>query len=155
MTADHDQTRDLIITRTIKAPRRRVWEAWTDPAKFAQWWIPKPALCRVVEMDVRPGGAMVTEMSEDGGPFGPHLSGCYLEIVDGERLVFTNALLRGWRPAPQPFITAVITFEDAGAGTDYRAQVMHKDPADRQIHEDLGFHDGWGTVIRQLAELVE
>jgi len=50
-------------------------------------------------MDLAPGGAFVTEMSQDGGPSGPHVAGCYLELVENERLVFTTALLGGWRPA--------------------------------------------------------
>jgi len=38
-----DPTRDLQISRVIKAPRRTVWRAWTDPASFEQWWVPAPA----------------------------------------------------------------------------------------------------------------
>ena len=64
---------DLTISRLIKAPRRLVWSAWTDPASFEQWWVPAPAKCKVVEMDLRPGGAFVTEISENGGAFAPHL----------------------------------------------------------------------------------
>ena len=150
-----DPERDLEISRVIKAPRHRVWEAWSQPGQFAQWWIPEPALCRVATMELRPGGALVTEMSENGGPFGPHLSACYLEVVEGRRLVFTNALVGGWRPAEQPLMTAVITLDDHDLGTAYRAVVMHKNPEDRQMHHDLGFYDGWGTVAAQLAKLVD
>jgi uncharacterized protein YndB with AHSA1/START domain len=146
---------DLTISRVIKAPRRLVWSAWTDPASFAQWWIPAPAKCKVVEMELRPGGSFVTEMSENGGAFGPHLSGCFLEIVDGERIVFTDTLVGGWRPAEQSFMTADIMLRDHPMGTDYVAHVMHKNNADRNKHEEMGFYDGWGTVVGQLAVLVE
>ncbi len=84
---------DLTISRVIKAPPSAVWRAWTNPAQFEKWWIPAPALCRVATMDVKPGGALVTEMSEDGGPFQHHLSACYLDVQEGRRIVFTNALL--------------------------------------------------------------
>jgi uncharacterized protein YndB with AHSA1/START domain len=146
---------DLTISRIIKASPSAVWSAWTDREKFEKWWIPAPALCRVATMDVKPGGALVTEMSEDGSPFQPHLSACYLDVQDGRRIVFTNALLGGWRPAPTPFMTAIITFADHPDGTDYHALVMHKDQDTRNMHEELGFHDGWGTVAEQLAKLVE
>ena len=146
---------DLTTSRVIKAPRRLVWSAWTDPASFAQWWIPAPAKCKVVEMDLRPGGSFVTEISEDGGAFAPHLRACFLDVASNERIVFTNALVGGWRPAEQPFMTAVITLKDHPTGTDYVAHVMHKNNADRNMHEELGFYDGWGTVIGQLAALVE
>lgn len=146
---------DLSITRIIRAPRAVVWRAWTEPSSFEQWWVPAPAQCRVLAMDLRPGGALVTAIREPGADFGPHLSGCYLDIVESERLVFTNALVDGWRPAEQPFMTAIITLADHPLGTDYRAQVMHKNGADRTMHENLGFHDGWGTVADQLARLAE
>lgn len=146
---------DLEITRLIKAPRSLVWQAWTDPDQFAQCWIPAPARCRVVKMDVRPGGALLTEMSEDGGAFGPHMDACYLAVEEGRRIVFTNALSGGWRPAASPFMTAIITLDDHGQGTSYRAQVLHKDAETRAWHEEMGFFDGWGTVAAQLAALVE
>ena len=150
-----DPQRDLEISRIIKGPRAAVWAAWTRPEQFAKWWIPAPALCRVAEMDLRPGGALTTLMSEDGGEFGPHLSACYLELVEGRKLVFTNALVGNWRPAEQPMMTAIITLEDHDLGTAYRAHVMHKDHADQAMHRELGFYDGWGTVAAQLAALVE
>ena len=155
MTERSNPELDLTISRLIKAPRPAIWSAWTDPASFEQWWVPAPAKCKVVEMDVRPGGALVTEISENGGEFAPHLSACFLDIVDGERIVFTNALVGGWRPAEQPFMTAIITLRDHPAGTDYLAHVMHKNNADRNMHEEMGFYDGWGTVTAQLAEMVE
>lgn len=155
MTTAVQPNLDLTISRIIKAPRSIVWAAWTDPASFEQWWIPAPAKCKVVAMDLRPGGALVTHISEGGGPFTPHLSACYLAVDEGERIVFSNALVGGWRPAEHPFITAIITLRDHPEGTEYIAHVMHKDDADRAKHEMLGFYDGWGTVAQQLATHVE
>lgn len=155
MTGTINPDLDLTIARIIRAPRSTVWNAWAQPRRFEQWWIPAPAKCRVVEMDLRAGGSFVTEMSEDSGEFTPHLSGCFLDIVEGERIVFTNALVAGWRPAQQPFMTAIITLRDHADGTAYEAYVMHKDNADRTMHAEMGFHDGWGTVMEQLAKLVE
>jgi uncharacterized protein YndB with AHSA1/START domain len=146
---------DLSVSRIIKAPRQAVWRAWTTPERFEQWWIPKPTKCKVVEMDLKPGGSFITQMSDDGGAFQPHVTGCFLAVDEMERIVFTDALLGGWRPAEQSFLTAVITFKEHADGTDYSAYAMHKSQADRKNHEEMGFHDGWGTVTRQLAELVE
>ncbi|MBN8866535.1 MAG: SRPBCC family protein [Solirubrobacterales bacterium] len=147
--------RDLVISRVIKAPRQTVWEAWADPRSLEQWWLPAPAKCRVDRLDLVPGGAFKTRMSEDGGDFGPHMDGCFLAVDEAERLIFTTALTEGWRPAENPFITARITLADHPEGTTYEALVMHKSVADRERHLELGFEDGWGTVIGQLAELVE
>jgi uncharacterized protein YndB with AHSA1/START domain len=146
---------DLTISRVIKAPRQAVWSAWADPASFEQWWVPAPARCRVEEMDLRPGGALVTRISENGGEFMPHMSACFLAIDELERIVFTDSLVGGWRPAERSFMTAIITLRDHPMGTDYVAHVMHRSNADRNMHEEMGFYDGWGTVVEQLARLVE
>ena len=155
MTVVFDPARDLTVTRIIKAPRAAVWRAWTTPKSIEQWWLPAPSKCQVVSLDLRPGGAFETRMSENGGAFGPHVTACFLAVEDQSRIVFTDALQGGWRPGDQPFMTAVITMKDHPDGTDYRATAMHRSPAERGKHEELGFHDGWGTVTAQLARLVE
>lgn len=146
---------DLTISRVIKAPRAVIWSAWTDRASFEQWWVPAPAKCKVLDMDLRPGGSFVTRISENGGAFIPHMSACFLAVDHLERIVFSDALVGGWRPAEQPFMTAIITLRDHPMGTEYVAHAMHRNSADRNRHEELGFYDGWGTVTEQLAKLVE
>jgi uncharacterized protein YndB with AHSA1/START domain len=106
-------------------------------------------------MALEPGGGLVTLISEDGGAFVPHMSACFLAIDPLQRIVFTTCLTGGWRPAEQPFITAIITLRDHPDGTDYASHVMHKNNADRNMHVELGFDNGWGTVIGQLAAFVE
>jgi uncharacterized protein YndB with AHSA1/START domain len=153
-----DAMLDLTISRVIRAPRQSVWDAWADPRRFERWWLPAPYQCKVVEMDLRPGGGFVTRMSEDGHQFTPHLDACFLEVEPMVRIVFSNVLLGGWRPAetsyPTP-LTATMTFRDDDEGTRYDAHVMHRNDADRATHEQMGFHEGWGGVIEQLAALVE
>lgn len=148
---------DLALERVIQAPRIVVWRAWTDPVRLAKWWVPAPTVCRVERLDVRPGGAIVTSMSDDGTRFVPHLDATFLVVEQLERLVYTNAVDSAWRPAsPGPFlITAEITLADHPDGTDYRIVVRHGDPIARAHHEELGFADGWGTVVNQLAVVAE
>ena len=148
---------DLTLERVIRAPRAVVWRAWTDPARFAQWWVPAPAVCRVERLDVRPGGAIVTQLSDDGVQFGPHLDATFLVADELERLVYTNAIDSSWRPAnPAPIaMTAEIRLADHPDGTDYRIIVRHGDPDARARHEALGFADGWGSVTTQLADVAE
>jgi uncharacterized protein YndB with AHSA1/START domain len=155
MTASAHPELDLTVSRIIQAPRAAVWQAWADPASFEQWWVPAPTLCRVREMDLRAGGSFRTEISEDGRAYGPHITGCFLAVNELERIVYTDALVAGWRPAEASFVTAVITMADHPDGTEYTATAMHRNVADRDQHEELGFQDGWGTVIRQLAAFVE
>jgi uncharacterized protein YndB with AHSA1/START domain len=152
-----DPELDLTVERIIRAPRATVWRAWTDPERFAQWWLPAPTVCRVERLEVRPGGALVTQMSDDGARFVPHLDALILLADELERIVFTNALDSNWRPAdPQPIaMTAEMTFADHSDGTDYRVVVRHGDPASRARHAELGFADGWGSVTKQLAAVAE
>ena len=157
MMLDFDPELDLRIERTIRAPRKRVWEAWTHPLDLARWWLPAPLRCRVERLDVVPGGAFVTSMSEDGVVFSPHLDACFVVVHPAERIMFTNVLDSRWRPtSPAPVsMTAEITFGDHPQGTTYQAIVRHADPTSRRHHEHLGFADGWGTVTAQLAAVAE
>jgi uncharacterized protein YndB with AHSA1/START domain len=97
------------------------------------------------------------------GPEGFHEEGtaCILEVVPGEKIVWTSALGADWRPnvfaadgcGGFPF-TAVHTFADAGEGrTRYTATVLHKDSADAEAHAAMGFDQGWGTCADQLGEV--
>jgi uncharacterized protein YndB with AHSA1/START domain len=152
-----DPELDLTLERVIRAPRAAVWAAWTDPARFAQWWLPAPTVCRVDRLEVRPGGGLVTSMSDDGEKFAPHMDATFLLVEELERIVFTNAIDGSWRPVnPMPVpMTAEITLGDHPDGTDYRLVVRHGDPVDRARHEELGFFDGWGFVTGQLAAVAE
>ena len=148
---------ELTISRHIAAPPAAVWDAWSDPAKLAQWWIPAPIICRVDQLDLRPGGGFVTRMREEGATdFQPHVDGCFLEAIPNERLVFTTVLTEGWQPVdPWLALTAILTFEAKDGGTLYSARVLHKSPEDSAKHREMGFHEGWGTAIGQLAAVLE
>ena len=80
--------------------------------------------------------------------------GVYLDIVPNERLVSTDAYTRAWEPAEKPFMTTVITFDDEAGKTRYTARVCHWTEADREAHEQMGFHEGWGKATDQLEALV-
>jgi uncharacterized protein YndB with AHSA1/START domain len=145
--------RELVLTRLIDAPRDRLFKAWTDPALLKQWFAPLPYTTPVAELDVRPGGANLIVMR---GPDGTDLPnrGVYLEVVENERLVFTDAYTTAWEPSAKPFMTVIVTFETEGRKTRYTARVRHWTVADREAHEKMGFHQGWGQCADQLAALV-
>lgn len=154
---------DLIIERTLDAPIELVWEAYTNPEHIKQWFAPKPYQITECELDLRPGGIFRIRMiGPDGFDTGHGVPGCVLEVTDREKLTWTSALGPGYRPNLSgegcesfPF-TAVVTFADAGNGkTAYRAVALHKDVADREKHEQMGFNEGWGTVAGQLEEFAQ
>lgn len=142
----------LSISRLIDAPPAKVWKAWSTPEHLAKWWIPDPIQCKVIKLDLRPGGGFETRMSQDGGPFQPHVEACFLEIVPEQRMVWTTSLSEGWKPTePWLALTAIISFTAEGRGTRYSARVLHKNAADSSKHEEMGFQEGWATTIDQLA----
>jgi uncharacterized protein YndB with AHSA1/START domain len=149
MSAD----RELVLTRLINAPREKVYRAWTRPELLKQWFAPKPYTTPVVEIDVRPGGSAYFVMR---GPDGKDLPnrGVYLEVVPNEKLVSTDAYVKAWEPSEKPFMTLILTFEDEGGKTRYTARVRHWTVADREAHEKMGFHEGWGLCTDQLEALV-
>ncbi|WP_428680221.1 SRPBCC family protein [Sphingopyxis sp.] len=147
---------ELTISRLIKAPPAVVWNAWSVPENLAKWWIPAPIECRVDTLDLHPGGGFVTKMREDGGEWQAHVDGCFLEAVPERKLVFTTVLTEGWQPVePWLALTAILTFEPQDGGTLYAARVLHKSAEDSAKHDEMGFYEGWGTAIGQLARLVE
>jgi uncharacterized protein YndB with AHSA1/START domain len=147
---------ELTISRFINARPARVWTAWSHPEHLARWWIPAPIECQVIKLDLRSGGGFETRMREGQGPFKPHVEGCFLDVVPERRLVWTTTLAEGWRPVePWLALTAIITFVPEEQGTRYAARVMHKSAADSRKHAELGFEEGWGTTISQLAAFVE
>ena len=152
MTATPASDRELVLTRLIDAPREKLFRAWTEPELMKQWFTPRPWTTPVIEVDLRPGGANLIVMRGPDGTEFPN-RGVYLEIVKNERLVFTDAYTKAWEPAEKPFFTGIITFEDEGGKTRYTARAVHWTVADREAHEKMGFHEGWGLCADQLAEL--
>jgi len=146
--------RELVLTRSINAPREKVFRAWTAPDLLKQWFAPLPYTTPAAQMDVRPGGSSRIVMRAPDGTEMPN-RGVYLEVVPNERLVFTDAYTKAWEPSEKPFMTVILTFEDDGGQTKYTARVWHWTVADRETHEKMGFHQGWGICADQLAALVE
>ena len=142
--------RELVLSRIINAPRASVYKAWTTAEVLKQWFAPKPWSTSHAQLEVRAGGAnRITMKSPEGQEF-PN-AGVYLEVVPNEKLVFTDAFTKAWEPSAKPFMTVVLTFEDAGPGkTKYTARVMHWSVEDREAHEKMGFHVGWGLCTEQL-----
>lgn len=144
-----DPELDLVLQRELKAPHALLYECWTTPEHLVHWFVPKPHRVTECHLDVRVGGACNTTFDVDGALM--ENKGVYLEVVPNARLVFTDAYTEGWKPAPEPFMTAILTFEDLGDGrTRYTAVARHRNAGTAKAHADMGFHDGWGTVATQL-----
>ncbi|SFP88657.1 SRPBCC family protein [Tranquillimonas alkanivorans] len=147
-----DADLDLRLERHLSAPPHAVWRAWTEADLLMRWFAPKPVRTEEATIEPRPGGRFYTRMVM---PDGQEIAGdgCILAAEPDRRLVFTDALGPGWRPAAAPFMTAIVTMEPDGDGTAYRAVVLHADRAAREKHEDMGFAQGWGAAADQLEQV--
>lgn len=142
---------DLVLERVIDVPRDLVWSAWTEPKHLKHWFVPKPWTLVECEIDLRPGGIFRSVMRSPEGEEFPN-DGCILEVRPKERFIWTDTLLPGYRPAPEPFFTAVIDLEALGDNsTRYVATAIHGNVESRRKHEEMGFHEGWGTTLDQLV----
>src|SRR6188508_1305712 len=108
-TVERTSERELVVTRTFDAPARLVFEAWTRPELFRQWWLPKSIgmSLRSCEMDVRVGGQYRLVFEPDGMAF----FGTYREVTPHSRLVWTN------EEGGEGGSVTTVTFEDQGGQT--------------------------------------
>ncbi len=150
MTPDPD--RDLVLNRRVAASPEKLYRCWTEPELLKRWFAPAPWTVPVAELDVRVGGASLVVMRSPDGTDYPN-RGVYLDVVPGELLVFTDAYSEAWTPSPKPFMTVILTFAAENGGAHYAIRVRHWTAADREAHEAMGFHQGWGRCADQMAEV--
>ena len=151
---------DLVLERTIAVPPSRVWAAWTQPELIVQWFTPAPWKTVTCDLDLRPGGRMVTTMESPEGDHYPN-AGIFLVIEPERLLVFTSVMAEDYRPVSPtngaddlPFTARIELSPAPNGGTHYRAVAMHADRGGRERHAEMGFNDGWGAALDQLVALM-
>src|SRR3984893_10446971 len=147
-TVERKSERELVVTRTFNAPARIVFEAWTKPELFKQWWAPKSMgmFLRSCEMDVRVGGRYRLVFGHDASN-PDEFFGRYIEVTPHSRLVWTND--EGGDGGP----VTTVTFEEKGGKT---LLVMHelypsKEALDASI---AGMEGGMPETFAQLDDLL-
>ena len=111
-TVERKSERELVVTRKFNGPARIVFEAWTKPELFQQWWVPKSMgmVLRSCEMDVRVGGRYRLVFGHDASN-PAEFFGRYIEVIPHSRLVWTND--EGGDGGP----VTTVTFEEKGGKT--------------------------------------
>jgi uncharacterized protein YndB with AHSA1/START domain len=145
--------RELVVARTIAAPRRRVFEAWTDPDRLARWWGPRGFTNAVRELEPCPGGAIRIDMRGPDGTVYP-MAGVFREILEPERLVFSSAALDGEGEILFE-VQNTVTFAERGGRTALttRARVVKTTPGAPPYLE--GMETGWDQSLERLAHSLE
>ena len=150
--------RELVITRVFDVPRELVFKAWTEPERLMRWWAPKGCTTPFCKVDLRVGGNFhyCMRLPEGRDIWG---IGVYREIVEPERIVYTDAFAdaEGNPVSPahygmssgHPAETLVtVTFVEHGAKTELtlRHSILES------VEERGGTQQGWDEMFDRLAE---
>ena len=161
MSAAQD-TKPFVITRTLKAPRKLVWQAFTEPERLKQWFGPKGFTPNVSKMELRPGGTYHYRLA---GPDGSTMWGKWVfrEIVPQQRLVLINSFSdenagvtrHPMAPTWPREMLSIFTFEDAGEGkTKVTINWAPHDATEEEVKTfDAGrpsMTQGWSGTFEQL-----
>ncbi len=152
----NDASKSVVIERTFDAPASLVWQMWTDPAHFAAWYGPMGATIPVANMDVSVGGKRLVGMAMEtpDGPMQMFFTGEFKEIVENERLVYTEAMSdpegnpmspesMGMPEGTPPFTEVIVELEADGDQT--KMTMTHVG-----VPADSPGAMGWGMAIDKL-----
>jgi uncharacterized protein YndB with AHSA1/START domain len=132
----------LTLVKRIKAPPPRVWEAWTDAARMVLWFGPHHTRAEETEADLRLGGRFRVVLREDNG-LRHEVSGHYLEIESGRRLVFDWA----WTATPERVSRVTVELRAIAEGTE--VTLTHDRFADAETA--TRHRRGWTESLERLA----
>ena len=145
-TVERTSERELVVTRTVNGPAHLVFQAWTKPELFRQWWVPKSMGMSLLscDMDVRVGGRYRLEFAH--GDSRAAFFGTYKEVTPHSRLVWTN------EEGDESSVTSV-TFAEKGGKT---LLVMHELYPSKEALDaaGTGAADAMGETFEQLDELL-
>jgi uncharacterized protein YndB with AHSA1/START domain len=159
---------EVVFTRIINEPRALVFKAWTDPKHMAQWWGPHTFTNPVCEMDVRAGGTYRIVMRSPDGVEYP-VKGVYREIVEPERLVYTQDLAEvpadwkdllneklqkaGRKLALESLMT--VNFEEHDGKTKLTIRTRFNSIAVRDAMLKMQMAEGWAQSLERLEDLLQ
>jgi uncharacterized protein YndB with AHSA1/START domain len=161
MAEDEGSTDAVVIERSFDAPVDLIWRMWTDPEHFSAWYGPDGATIPVAKMDVRVGGTRLVCM-EARTPEGPMLmwfAGAYREVIENERLVYSEYLSDENGNAMSP---ADIGMPDGHPMvTEVRVDLQHVDGRTKMVMTHSGIPAdspgaaGWTMAFAKLAAYVD
>jgi uncharacterized protein YndB with AHSA1/START domain len=150
--ATTEDSKTLVITRTLKAPRELVWKMFSDPYHLAQWWGPKGYTNRVDKLDFRTGGSWLHVMIGPDGTEQPTANDI-LEVTPPRRIVYRNAPAdpKIFGDNPPPGFTKTLTFEQVDGGTEFTLVCSF----DRPEHKDAVVRRGFSQGTNQSFDKLE
>jgi uncharacterized protein YndB with AHSA1/START domain len=137
----------IVITRLLAAPRRLVWQAWTDPRHIAQWWGPNGFTTTIHAMEVKPGGVWRYIMHGPDGTDYPNKI-VYREVIKPERLVYDHS---GEDEGDMHSFRASVTFSERDGKTEVRMANLFPSVAARDAVLKFGAVEGGAQTLARLA----
>jgi uncharacterized protein YndB with AHSA1/START domain len=137
----------ISITRVFDAPRERVWQEWTEPERFADWFggPSSEVPLATVSMDVTPGGSWRLTMFAEPGRREIHWKGEYREVAPPERLVFTVSD----QPGEDAYELVTVVLTDLGDG---RTQMAFEQRGQMSAEQYERAGEGWSGFFDRIAE---
>ena len=142
--------RELVVTRTVYAPARTVFDAWAKPELFQRWWVPKsfPITLVSYEAEIRTGGTYRLVFSHPAAEQPMAFFGRYIEVTPPTRIVWTN------EEGGEAGAVTTVTFQEQDGAT--RVAVHELYPTKEALDEAIasGSTSGWTEQFDQLDNLV-
>ena len=147
-TIERKSELELAVSRIFNGAIALVFQAWTNPQLFRQWWVPKSTGMSLLscEMDVRIGGNYRLVLSHDAFPKPMEFFGRYLEVAHDSRLVWTN------EESGDAGAVTTVTFEDRGGDTFVVLSELH--PSKDALEGAIACAEGMRQTFEQLDELL-
>ena len=140
--------REIVMSRTVRAPRAKVWAAMTDPTQVVHWWGPTGFTTQIEEMDVRVGGQWKHTMVGPDGTRYPNRS-VFREVVPNERIVYTHG--GGKEHSQGAHFTATWTFDEVPEGTRVTIRMVFDSADERNfVVREYGAIDGGYQTLNRL-----
>ena len=151
MPVTTDQT-VLQITRTFRASREKVFQAWTTPGALKQWFGPSAEFSiPVAELDLRVGGRYRIQMVDPKGQTHTAI-GEYREIARPEKLVFTWSWEGGAGCDETPLGETLVTIELRQKATETEMTLTHELFPNAQTRDN--HYEGWNGCLERLGQFV-
>jgi len=152
--------RELVVVRTLDAPRALVWKAWTEPEHVAVWWHPEEFECMACEIDLKVGGAFRVTLRAPDGTLYPG-NGVFREIVPPERIVYEGIADERDPPGRNPGgagmppgARVTVTFGESGGRTEVTVVTRFPSATAGLAAKESGYDTGWSEGLEQLAALL-
>ena len=136
----------LSITQFIRAPRARVYDAWTRPEALQTWFCDGGNICAAAELDVREGGAFTFLIQiASGAKRTVTIRGVYRTVVPNALLQFS---WQGCTPDETSLVT--VSLKDVAGGTELTlTHEQFATEASRDSH-----NQGWTAIIANLDKVL-